>query len=78
MAALLKLMIWLLRAVVFVFLFGLAIKNSEMMALHFFFGHEWMAPVAVVVLVVFVMGVAVGLTAAIGASRRNKNNRARK
>lgn len=78
MATLLKLILWLLRVVVFVFLFGLALRNSETMALRFFFGQEWVAPVAVVVLAVFAIGVAIGLTAAVGIFRRNKNNPTRR
>ena len=74
MATLLKLILWLLRGIVFAFLFGLALKNSGTMALRFFFGQEWTAPVAVVVLAVFAIGVGIGLTAAMGISRRNKNN----
>lgn len=78
MAAFSKLLVWLLRAAVFFFLFGLALKNSDMVTLRFFFGHAWTAPVAVVILAAFASGAVVGLTAASGVFRRNKNNRARK
>ncbi|TRZ94384.1 MAG: LapA family protein [Rhodocyclaceae bacterium] len=65
MNTLLRILVWLLRIVVFVGLFGLAIKNSGPMELRFFLDHAWTAPVSVVILAVFAIGVAVGLTAAL-------------
>jgi putative membrane protein len=70
MTTLFKLFVWLLRIVVFVGLFGLAIKNSGPMELRFFLDQAWTAPVSVVILAVFAVGVAVGLTAALGVFLR--------
>jgi uncharacterized integral membrane protein len=67
---LLKLLVWLLRIAVFIGLFGLAIKNSGPMELRFFLDQAWMAPTSVVILAVFAIGVAVGLTAALGVFLR--------
>lgn len=77
MNTLLRILVWLLRIVVFIGLFGLAIKNSGPMELRFFLDRSWTAPVSVVVLAVFVIGVAVGLTATLGLSLRRwrKTNR---
>lgn len=66
MTFLIKLLVWLLRIVVFIGLFGLAVKNSGPMELRFFLDQSWTAPASVVILGVFVLGVAVGLTAALG------------
>lgn len=65
-----KLLVWLLRTVVFIGLFGLAIKNSGPMELRFFLDHAWTAPISVVILAVFAIGVAVGLTASLGVFQR--------
>ncbi|MDP2821819.1 MAG: LapA family protein [Sulfuritalea sp.] len=70
MTTLLKLLVWLLRIVVFVGLFGLAIKNSGPMELRFFLEQSWTAPISLVILTVFAIGVAVGLTAALGVFLR--------
>jgi putative membrane protein len=70
MTTLFKLFVWLLRIVVFVGLFGLAIKNSGPMELRFFLDQAWTAPVSLVILAVFAVGVAVGLTAALGVFLR--------
>jgi uncharacterized integral membrane protein len=64
---LINILIWLLRAVVFIALLGLSIKNSGPMELRFFFDQNWTAPVSVVVLAVFAAGVVVGLTAALSS-----------
>ena len=73
MGSLIKLLVWLLRIVAFIGLFGLAIKNSGPMELRFFLDKAWTAPVSVVILSVFATGVAVGLTAALGVFLRPKN-----
>jgi uncharacterized integral membrane protein len=59
-------LVWLLRIVVFIGLFGLAIKNSGPMELRFFLDQAWTAPISVVILAVFAIGVGVGLTMALG------------
>jgi uncharacterized integral membrane protein len=69
---LLKLLVWLLRIVVFVGLFGLAIKNSGPMELRFFLDQAWTAPISVVILAAFAIGVVVGLTAALGVFLRKQ------
>jgi putative membrane protein len=55
--------IWLLRIVVFLLLFGLAIKNSGNVELRFFFDAAVTWPLALVVLATFVAGTAVGISA---------------
>jgi uncharacterized integral membrane protein len=70
MNTLLRILVWLLRIAVFVGLFGLAIKNSGPMELRFFLDQAWTAPVSVVILAVFAIGVAVGLTAALSVFLR--------
>ena len=70
MNTLLRILVWLLRIAVFVGLFGLAIKNSGPMELRFFLDQAWIAPVSVVILAVFAIGVAVGLTTALSVFLR--------
>ena len=67
MKTIINILVWLLRAVVFIALLGLSIKNSGPMELRFFFDQNWTAPVSVVVLAVFAAGVVVGLTAALSS-----------
>lgn len=72
MPTLFRFFMWGIRLLLFFILLGLAIKNSGTVLLRFFFGQEWTMPVSLVILAVFALGVAVGLTAAIRFSRRRK------
>jgi len=52
---------WTLKAAIFFTLFAFALNNQEDILVHFFFGAAWRAPLIVVVLCFFVLGVAVGV-----------------
>jgi len=52
-----------LKILLFVFLLGFAVKNSEIVTLHYFLGYEWQTPMALVILVSFAIGLVVGLLA---------------
>lgn len=67
-----KLLIWLLRAALFVVLLGFAVKNSGIVELHFFFGTAWPLPLVAVMLIFFSAGAAVGLSAALGIYLRQR------
>ena len=64
---------WLLGAALFVALLFLSLDNADPVTLHFFRAATWQAPLAFVVLVTFVVGVAVGLAA--GALRNARLKR---
>ena len=65
-----RILVWLLRAFLFVALFGLAIKNDRAVELRFYFDNAWLVPLSLVVLVAFAAGAAVGLTVALGTLAR--------
>ena len=50
-----------LKAAIFFTLFAFALNNQHEAVVHFFFGTTWQAPLVLVVLLAFVMGVAVGV-----------------
>ncbi len=54
---------WIVRLVVFVVLLGFAIKNTDPVSVHYFLGWEWRAPLALVLLVFFIAGAALGVMA---------------
>jgi uncharacterized integral membrane protein len=60
-----KILVWLVRGIVFVAVFGLAVKNSGPVDLRFYLDSAWQAPLSVVILAAFTAGAAVGLTAAV-------------
>ena len=52
---------WLLKAVIFFVLFAFALNNQAPVDLHFFFGTRWQAPMVLVVLATFVLGMFAGI-----------------
>ena len=56
-------LLWILRISLFLLLFGFALKNDEPTVLNYYLGYQWNAPLALILLVFFVMGVGVGLMA---------------
>ena len=59
-------LLWLLRGIVFIALFGLAVKNSGPVELRFYLDGVWVAPLSVVILAAFALGAVIGLTATLG------------
>ncbi len=52
---------WLLKAALFFTLFAFALNNQHVVAVNFFFGTLWQAPLVLVVLVAFAAGLALGV-----------------
>jgi len=61
MKNLLWLLKWMLKAAIFFTLFAFALNNEQAVTVHFFFGNRWQAPLVLVVLLAFSVGVAVGV-----------------
>ena len=59
-------LIWLLRALLFLLLLGFAVKNDQVVVLHYFFGHEWQASLVVILLVFFAAGAGIGMLVLLG------------
>jgi putative membrane protein len=55
--------VWLVRAFIFFALFAFALNNQQEVAVRWFFGFEWQAPMVIVVLAAFAAGCAVGVLA---------------
>ncbi|AMC34193.1 LapA family protein [Janthinobacterium sp. B9-8] len=55
---------WLIKFFLFVIMFGFAMHNAEPVVLKFFLGYFWQAPLALLLLVFFVIGAVFGLLAA--------------
>ena len=56
-----KYLTWLLKAAIFFTLFAFALNNQQTVAVHFFFGTLWQAPLVLVVLAAFAGGLALGI-----------------
>ncbi len=55
-----KYLVWLLKAAIFFTLFAFALNNQHVATVHFFFGTQWSAPLVLVVLAAFALGLVVG------------------
>lgn len=56
-----KYLMWLLKAAIFFTLFAFALNNQQDTTVHFFFGAQWQAPLVLVVLAAFALGVVLGV-----------------
>lgn len=71
-----RVLVWLLRAFIFFTLFAFALNNQQPVAVNWFFGAQWQAPMVIVMLAVFAAGAALGVIAmAPGAWQRWRRHR---
>ncbi|HWU84381.1 MAG TPA: LapA family protein [Rhodocyclaceae bacterium] len=67
-----KILGWIVRVAVFIVLFGLAIKNSTLVDIKFYFDRAWQMPLSLVILIAFGAGAAFGLTAVLATLVRQR------
>ncbi len=65
---------WFVRLILFLLLFGLALNNLEPTVLHLLFGTKWRAPLFVLLLAAFTLGVVLGALAMLPAWLRARRN----
>ncbi len=58
-----RILIWVLRILLFFLLFGFAVKNDQLVDVHFFFESQWSLPLVFVILAAFAAGAILGVTA---------------
>jgi len=56
-------LIWGLRLLALLLLFAFALKNTEEVALNFFFAKTWTLPLSLLLLIALVLGVVLGISA---------------
>ena len=61
-----------LRIVLFILILGFAIKNSQPTELHYYLGVSWEAPLTLILLITFVIGMLAGIIACVGTIIRQK------
>jgi len=67
---------WLLRALLFLILLGLAVKNDQPVTLHYFLGYAWQTSLVVIMLLFFIAGAIVGMLAVFGSVLRQRRENA--
>ncbi|HEV7930643.1 MAG TPA: LapA family protein [Nitrosospira sp.] len=63
---------WFLRIVLFLVLLGFTVKNAETVTLRYYFGYEWQAPLILIILLSFAIGLAIGVMSCLGKIIRQK------
>ena len=61
MKTFIRLLQWILKAAIFLIMLAFALNNREDVAVRFFWDLEWRAPMVLVLLTVFALGVVVGV-----------------
>ena len=56
-----RLLKWILKAAIFFALFAFALNNQQDATVHLLFGHQWRAPMMLIVLAAFAAGLVVGV-----------------
>ena len=72
-----RILAWILRIILFLALFLLALKNTDTVSLHLYFDQQWQAPLILVLLLFFVVGAVVGVIATLGTVFRQRREIAR-
>lgn len=57
---------WVFGITLFLLALGFAIKNSEIVTLHYYLGYQWQAPLVVIILTIFCAGAGAGIAASLG------------
>ncbi|MFM0736669.1 LapA family protein [Paraburkholderia xenovorans] len=65
-----KFIVWLIRVLVFVLLLVLALSNTQPATLNFLAGYAWSAPLILIGLAFFVVGLLAGLVSSVPAMVR--------
>jgi uncharacterized integral membrane protein len=58
-------LIWVVRILLFILLFGLAARNTEIVHVRGYLGYEWQAPLALALLAATFVGVLLGVMGAV-------------
>ena len=64
--------LWTLKLALFAFMLTFALKNTDAVAVRYFLGYEWRAPLIFVLLVVFCAGAALGVLSTLGQIFRQR------
>ncbi len=67
-----RILIWLMRALVFFSLFAFALNNQQIVGVNWFFGFESRAPMVFIVLAAFSLGCALGVLAMVPSWWRHR------
>jgi lipopolysaccharide assembly protein A len=65
-------MLWLIKLALFVLVLTFAVKNTEVVTVHYYLDQEWRAPLVLVLVVFFSLGVGVGVAVSLARLIRQR------
>ena len=68
---------WAVKILIFLIVLGFALKNSQLVTLHYFLGYSWETPLVVLMLLVLGLGALLGMLALLPLIFRLQRERAK-
>ena len=66
--------LWVLKLALFLLVLSFAVKNTDMVAVRYYLGYQWQAPLVLVLLAFFCLGVLVGIAASLAHMLRQRRD----
>lgn len=63
---------WLLKIALFVLILSFAVKNTATVTVRYYLGYEWQAPLVIVLLAFFCLGIVVGVVVSLSRMFRQR------
>lgn len=67
----------IIAVILFILFFGFALKNSDQVTLHFFWGYEFPGPLVLMLLIFFVSGIVMGVFGMVPTLLRHRRDLSR-
>ncbi len=65
-------LMWFLRIALFLVLLSFTVKNAETVTVHYYFGYQWQAPLILIILLFFALGLVIGVMSCLGTILKQK------
>ncbi len=65
-------LMWFLRIALFLVLLGFTVKNADTVTVHYYFSYQWQAPLILIILLFFALGLVIGVMSCLGTILKQK------
>jgi uncharacterized integral membrane protein len=69
-----RFLLWTFKLALFLLVLSFAIKNTDIVAVRYYLGYQWEAPLVLVLLAFFCLGVLVGIAASLAHMLRQRRD----
>ena len=67
-----RFVLWTLKLALFLLVLSFAVKNTDIVAVRYYLGYQWQAPLVLVLLAFFCLGVLVGIVSSLAHMLRQR------